>query len=224
MKKTLFIAGLMFCLALIIFSCDKETLPPITGVSFQMDSVFFWGNDPELIIRSRSKGLEVTLSVSVDGKTAFCDAEPYAIGEDGIDTLRIDEPLGVGSHRIHAVALGCCGRYVSEDFEFRILPSLEAKNSNVFYPDAVTPLLLEMKPDGYNRKTIVTEADDEVMSTSTTFTSTGFSVRPTFRSLGTSSLKLDCLGHMYVVPLEFGERWATVKAWEDIDAGTIELN
>lgn len=224
MKKTIIIAGLALCSALLIFSCSKESLPPITGVSFQMDSVFFWGNDPELIIKSKSKGLEVTLSVSVDGKISFCDGEPYAIGEDGIDTLRIDEPLEIGTHTLHAVALGCCGRYVSEDFTFRILPSLKAKSSNVFYPDAVSPLVLEMKPDGYSRKTEVTEADDEVMSTTTTVTSTGFSVRPTFRSLGASSLKLDCMEHTYVVPLEFSEHWTAVKAWEDIDAGNIEFN
>ena len=102
MKKTILIALTAAAAAISVLSCNKETLPPVTGVSFQMDSVAFWGSEPGLIIKSRTRGLEVTLSVLIDGKTAFCDAEPYAIGEDGCDTLRIDEPLGIGEHTLHA--------------------------------------------------------------------------------------------------------------------------
>ena len=223
MKKTILIALTAAAAAISVFSCNKETLPPVTGVSFQMDSVAFWGSEPGLIIKSRTRGLEVTLSVLIDGKTAFCDAEPYAIGEDGCDTLRIDEPLGIGEHTLHAVALGCCGRYVSQDLEFRVLPSLEARTSNIFYDGNSSQLLLLMKPDGYSQQSTVTEADDEVMSTVTKANVSGFSIAPTLRSYGESSVLIECLGHTYTVPLEYRQRWAAVSALENAGEETMEF-
>ena len=164
MKHLLSVTAAAILAAICLFSCEREIMPPITGVSFQMDSVFFYGSDPELVIRSKSKGVEATLSITVDGTDAFCNGEPYAIGEDGCDTIRIDTGLGVGEHTVRALALGCCGRYIQEDFTFRVLPSLEAASTNIFQTGIpVQPLILRMEPASYIGQTTVKEADDAVL-------------------------------------------------------------
>ena len=221
MKHLLSVTAAAILAAICLFSCEREIMPPITGVSFQMDSVFFYGSDPELVIRSKSKGVEATLSITVDGTDAFCNGEPYAIGEDGCDTIRIDTGLGVGEHTVRALALGCCGRYIQEDFTFRVLPSLEAASTNIFQTGIpVQPLILRMQPASYIGQTTVKEADDAVLMTETVKTRDGFNVMPTLRSAGTTSMKFICLGHTYDVPLECRDGWAAaVKA---LDEGDIE--
>lgn len=200
------LAGLV-ALAQCLVSCDREPYYPIDSLEFAMDSVAFYGESPKLFLESGGASLDMTVSVSIDGNCVIRDSAMVFSLHFEPDTLVAAVPLEVGTHELSAVALGCCGRYASGNFTFRVLPAVEAVGPNIFISDSIVPLELRIMPREYAALTEVTEADDSVMATRTEVTPTGFVVTPVFRSVGSSVLTLTCLGHTYRIPLEFRQRW-----------------
>ena len=80
-----------------------------------------------------------------------------------------------------------------------------------------------MEPSEYIQKTEVVEADDSVMSTETHVTRDGFSIMPTLRSEGRTSIRLKCLGHNYDIPLECRGNWMAVQQFVNVDGQELEF-